>query len=96
MHPHAQWEIRMYAETIGNEIIAKVFPRVWQVFQEHTLYGTHFSRTEMGIIQSLIMSLENRVPDLGLEKTMAEEAGLKDSVLEEFLKKLYSGGQEIL
>ena len=96
MHPHAQFEIRQYANIIGNEIIGKIWPRVWSVFQEHTLYGTHFSRVEMGVIQRLLMSLENRIPDLNPEKTMAEEAGLKGSVLDEFLKKLHVGGQEIL
>jgi thymidylate synthase (FAD) len=33
MHPDAQWEIRQYANALGNEIIAKVFPHTWALFE---------------------------------------------------------------
>ena len=63
------------------------------MFEEHTLYGTHFSRVEMGVIQeSLIQG------DLGpksLERR-AEKHGLKGSVLSAFMDKIHKGGQEIL
>lgn len=31
--PHAQWEIRVYADAIGT-LIEKAFPRTWQLFKE--------------------------------------------------------------
>lgn len=93
MHPHAQYEIRMYANIIGREIIAKIWPRVWQVFEEHTLYGTHFSRVEMGALQEILK--EARVTD-SVTKTFGEDAGLTRKQIDEFTKKVFAGGQEIL
>lgn len=34
MDPLAQWEIRQYADALGNSIIAQHFPRTWKLFQE--------------------------------------------------------------
>jgi thymidylate synthase (FAD) len=33
--PDAQWEIRQFANTLGEQIIAKQFPRTWELFAEH-------------------------------------------------------------
>lgn len=33
MNPNAQWEIRQYANILGREIIANVFPRTWKLFE---------------------------------------------------------------
>jgi thymidylate synthase (FAD) len=96
MHPHAQWEIRMYAEVVGKEIIAKLWPRSWEVFCEHTLYGTHFSRVEMGIVQSLLMALTGSIAMPNLVEAEATARGLTGSLLTEFVAKIHKGGQEIL
>jgi thymidylate synthase (FAD) len=34
MAPGAQWEIRQFANTLGTQIIAKEFPRTWELFAE--------------------------------------------------------------
>lgn len=37
MDSHAQLEIRSYANVIGNEIVAKLFPLTWAAFQDYRL-----------------------------------------------------------
>ena len=37
MDSHAQLEIRQYANVIGNEIVAKLFPLTWGAFQDYRL-----------------------------------------------------------
>jgi thymidylate synthase (FAD) len=87
MDGHAQWETRQYANVVGD-IVSALFPRAWAVFQEHTLFGTRFSRTEMGIIQSLVHAFQNQMPSTDILRLEAEERGLSGSRLDEFLKKL--------
>ncbi len=35
MAPQAQWEIRQYANAVGEEIIARKWPRTWELFKEN-------------------------------------------------------------
>jgi len=50
MDPHAQLEIRSYAETIGNEIVAKWVPLTWEAFRDYRLGATSLSRIESGLL----------------------------------------------
>jgi len=34
MAPNAQYEIRVYAEALGRQLIAEAFPRTWALFSE--------------------------------------------------------------
>lgn len=34
MDSHAQWEIRQFANVVGEQIIASVFPRTWELFHD--------------------------------------------------------------
>lgn len=54
MDSHAQEEIRLYATTIGQEIIKPLFPIVWEAFEDYRLGGSAFSRLEIGVIQRLL------------------------------------------
>lgn len=54
MHPHAQLEIRSYANVIGQQIVAKWVPAVWEAFTDYRLEAHTFSRQEMQIIRSLL------------------------------------------
>lgn len=54
MHPHAQLEIRSYAEIIGRQIVAKWVPAVWEAFVDYKLQACTFSNQEMQIIRSLL------------------------------------------
>ena len=53
MEKHAQLEIRMYATTIGNEIISKWCPMVWEAFKDYQIGVIELSKQEIGIIALL-------------------------------------------
>lgn len=54
MDPSAQWEIRQYAEIIGNEIVRRWVPLVWEAFQDYVLSAVTFSRHEQKIFKHLL------------------------------------------
>ncbi|MGI6494917.1 MAG: FAD-dependent thymidylate synthase [Kiritimatiellia bacterium] len=47
MTPHAQLEIREYAEAIGNEIVARWVPFAWEAFQDYRLASMELSRLDL-------------------------------------------------
>lgn len=53
MDSHAQEEIRLYATTIGHEIIRPLFPVVWEAFQDYRMGGSSLSRLETEVIRKL-------------------------------------------
>lgn len=95
MHPHAQWEIRQYADVIGNSIIAQLFPRTWELFKEYTLNGTQLSRSEMRVVKLIAESLRSATKHgdapVDVVRLIAESC-LSEKKLEEFLKKLEKEG----
>ncbi len=57
MDSHAQYEIRMYANIIG-QIIKDVFPIAWECFEEYRLYAKSLSRTEANNLENVLQLLE--------------------------------------
>lgn len=53
MDSHAQWEIRQYALTIGEQIVAPLFPEVWQAFLDYRVEALHLTRLDIGVVQRL-------------------------------------------
>jgi thymidylate synthase (FAD) len=53
MDEHAQREIRAYAIIIGEEIVAKWVPIVWEAFLDYRRHAVHLSRIEAEIIGAL-------------------------------------------
>lgn len=53
MDAHAQYEIRMYAKTIGEEIVAKWVPFAWQAFLDYKVNASALSHIEIEIIKAL-------------------------------------------
>jgi thymidylate synthase (FAD) len=53
MEKHAQWEIRSYATTIGNEIVSRWCPLVWEAFKDYQFSALELSRQEIEIIGRL-------------------------------------------
>jgi thymidylate synthase (FAD) len=51
---HAQAEIRNYAMLIGEQIVAKWVPVVWDAFLEYQREDLHLSKAERGIVTALI------------------------------------------
>ncbi|MHB1051152.1 MAG: FAD-dependent thymidylate synthase [Bacteroidota bacterium] len=53
MDPHAQYEIRMYAKTIGEQIVAQWVPMAWQAFLDYKVNASSLSAIEIEIIKAL-------------------------------------------
>jgi len=53
MDPHAQLEIRRYAETIGREIVAPLFPLCWEAFCDYRLEALRLTRLDQEVIRRL-------------------------------------------
>lgn len=54
MDSHAQYEIREYARTIGEEIVARWCPVAWEAFLDYRVNTTMFSEAELAVIAALI------------------------------------------
>jgi len=67
---HAQWEIREYAKTIGEQIVSKWCPLAWEAFLDYTFHGSSLSRIE----QEILMLIHSKNPNLAIEKL--QELGL--------------------
>ena len=70
MDSHAQYEIRIYAETIGNEIVSRWCPLAWEAFMDYRFRALNFSDTELKIIAQINSGNDEKV------KSMLEEMGL--------------------
>jgi thymidylate synthase (FAD) len=53
MDLHAQEEIRLYAQTIGEQILRPLFPLVWEAFVDYRVEGMFLSRLERETIARL-------------------------------------------
>lgn len=65
MDDHAQKEIRDYANAIGQQIVAPLFPIVWEAFLDYRQGGMELTRLDLGVVQRLMeraRSGEHSVP----------------------------------
>jgi thymidylate synthase (FAD) len=53
MDVHAQLEIRRYAETIGHQIVAPLFPLVWEAFLDYRMESVRLTRLDREVIRRL-------------------------------------------
>jgi thymidylate synthase (FAD) len=53
MDSHAQLEIRRYAETIGHQIVAPLFPLVWEAFIDYRMEAVRLTRLDREVIRRL-------------------------------------------
>ena len=53
MDPHAQLEIREYANIIGREIVARWVPKTWEAFEDYRMGAVVFSRIEHEIVAAI-------------------------------------------
>ena len=70
LDPHAQLEIRSYATVIGEQIVAKWVPLVWEAFSDYRCNSLALSRIELEVVRSLMENLP------GDAQKIAESAGL--------------------
>lgn len=54
MDGHAQWEIRQYANIIGEQIVAKLWPWTWEAFLDYRHNALTLSAQEIRVIQCLM------------------------------------------
>ena len=80
MDPHAQYEIRVYATSMG-EIAKKVVPVAWEAFEDYMLKSEKFSRLELEVIAE-------RLDLKCITKEFLETKGMKGREADEFLEKL--------
>jgi thymidylate synthase (FAD) len=75
MDAHAQEEIRLYATTIGREIVRPLFPVVWEAFEDYRLHATMLSRLEQGVLRRLLAraQTERRPPPYSLHDFLAAQ-----------------------
>lgn len=70
LDPHAQQEIRSYATVIGEQIVAKWVPLVWEAFLDYRCNSMALSRIEVEVVSSLMANLADNA------QRLAELAGL--------------------
>lgn len=89
LDPHAQEEIRVYAQAI-QQIIQVLWPKTWEVFEEHTLYAKTFSRTEMTVLLEILTNVG--VTEL---TGVARRKGMTGPRIESLFQKLgWTGGHD--
>jgi len=84
MDDHAQEEIRAYAAVIGEEIVAKWVPLVWEAFTDYRRESMYLSRIEIDIVTAITSGAIDRAQQI------AESIGSKRErrEIEDKLKKL--------
>lgn len=54
MDLHAQYEIRAYANVIGNEIVSRWCPIAWEAFKDYNMNNMNLSSFEISIIKLIV------------------------------------------
>lgn len=70
IHPHAQYEIRVYAEKLA-EIVKLWCPLAYNAFEEYVLHAHTFSRKQISVLKKLLSGVE--IQGEGLSKRELEE-----------------------
>jgi len=68
MDDHAQWEIRTYATTIGEQILRPLFPLVWEAFDDYRLKSMFLTRLDQEVIRRLVRRLAETKRSAGTEE----------------------------
>ncbi len=53
MDDHAQLEIREYARTIGEQVVARWVPAAWEAFSDYRMHSTGLTRLEHEVLRAL-------------------------------------------
>ncbi len=86
--PHAQYEIRAYADAIC-EIVKKWVPFTWEAFEDYRLTGTNVSGPGLGVLRALI-GPEALADEERLE-ALRKESGLSPREFRELIEALGGG-----
>lgn len=75
MDPSAQYEIRCYAEIIGNEIVSRWCPLTWEAFLDYRLEAQRMSRIELEIIRLIGSGHPEKAVDYAVERGLIDKSG---------------------
>ena len=67
MDEHAQYEIRQYARTIGEQIVSRWVPLTWEAFLDYVVQATSFSNLEKQILGALFKNNKKQALQLAKE-----------------------------
>jgi thymidylate synthase (FAD) len=70
MDKHAQLEVRSYANVIGNEILSRWCPLVWEAFSEYQLSSFELSGVEQSIISAAVKGMPEKAVEIAMEHGM--------------------------
>lgn len=95
MRQDAQLEIREYANTIGQSIVAKWVPLSWEAFLDYRLRSVSLSRLEVDILKAILANDEQQVIELfrssrWLEKDERTGKPKRNRERDEFITKMRS------
>jgi thymidylate synthase (FAD) len=75
MDPHAQFEIRTYANIIGDEIVSRWCPVAWEAFVDYRLKAISLTRYDSDIIRLLAGGGVDAATKLAIEFGLLSEDG---------------------
>jgi thymidylate synthase (FAD) len=75
MDSHAQYEIRRYAEIMGNEIVAKWCPFAWEAFMDYRVNASQLTRLEMEVLTTMTKGDTVKAIELGKSFGWLKENG---------------------
>jgi thymidylate synthase (FAD) len=64
MDDHAQEEIRAFADVIGEQIVAKWVPLVWEAFTDYRRRSMYLSRVEIEIVSAMAAGATDRAKSI--------------------------------
>jgi thymidylate synthase (FAD) len=67
MDSHAQYEIRAYANVIGNEILSRWCPVAWEAFKDYNMNSINISSLEIPVLKLIVAGKNNEAMKLADE-----------------------------
>ena len=87
MDAHAQYEIRQYATLIGEEIVARWVPFVWEAFRDYRLNAMRMSGLDVELMRLLIAGDQAGARAWLLKKGWVDQKGKASREAREFAAK---------
>lgn len=87
MDSHAQLEIRTYANIIGHEIVAKLFPVTWQAFLDYRLNAMTLSAMEQQLLVKYFDHQGTFTPSLETMTELAKNLNMSKREVAAFWEK---------
>ena len=81
LDPHAQWEIRVYAEAMSS-LVKQIVPIAWEAFEDYILNSVNFSKDVIEVIKEIINNTSFNIEDLSKDKIplRAKSIGFREHI----------------